>query len=90
MDQETKKIWEERRDYIELLLILKHDSIPVEQAKAIYAHTAQSQSIVQQDIGVKGALRMWWKKKLRSEKLRNSMPGRVLLKIKRKLGLKLY
>lgn len=90
MNQDTKRLWIERRDYIELLLILKHDSIPIEQAKDIYAYTAQSMSIVQQNLGVKGALREWWKKKLRSEKLRNSLLGRALLAIKRKLGIKLY
>ncbi len=90
MDQKTKQLWIERRDYIDLLLILRHDSIPIEQAKDIYAHTAQSTSVVWQNLGVKGALREWWKKKLHSEKLRNSLPGRVLLKIKRKLGIKLY
>jgi len=90
MEPETKQLWIERRDYIDLLLILRHDSVPIEQAKEIYAHTAQSVSIVQRDIGVKGALLEWWKKKLRSEKLRNSMLGRVLLKIKRKFGIKLY
>jgi len=90
MDPETRQLWIERRDYIDLLLILKHESIPIEQVKEIYAHTAQSVSVVQRDIGVKGALQVWWKKKLRNEKLRNSLIGRVLLKIKRKLGLKLY
>ena len=39
MDQEIKQLWMERRDYIDLLLILKHDSVPTEQAKNIYAHT---------------------------------------------------
>jgi len=90
MDPKTRQLWIERRDYIDLLLVLKHDSIPIERAKEIYAHTAQSVSIIQQNLGVKGALREWWKKKLRSEKLRNSLPGRILLKIKRKLGMKLY
>ena len=89
MDQEIKQLWMERRDYIDLLLILKHDSVPTEQAKNIYAHTAQSVSIVHQNLGVKGALREWWKKKLRSEKLRSSLLGRVLLKVKRSLGIKL-
>lgn len=90
MDQETRQLWIERRDYIDLLLILKHDSIPIEQAKEIYAHTAQSISVVERNIGVRGALREWWKKKLHSEKLRNSLLGKILLKTKRKLGIKLY
>lgn len=90
MDPETKQIWIERRDYVDLLLVLKHDSIPIEQAKEIYAHTAQNVSIVPQNLGVKGALREWWKKKLHSEKLRNSLLGRILLEIKIKLGIKLY
>lgn len=90
MDQETRQLWIERRDYIDLLLILKHDSIPIEQAKEIYAHTAQSISVVERNIGVRGALREWWKKKLHSEKLRNSLLGKILLKVKRKLGIKLY
>jgi hypothetical protein len=90
VDQETRQLWIERRDYIDLLLILKHDSIPIEQAKEIYAHTAQSISVVERNIGVRGALREWWKKKLHSEKLRNSLLGKILLKTKRKLGIKLY
>ena len=90
MDQETRQLWIERRDYIDLLLILKHDSIPIEQAKEIYAHTAQSISVVERNIGVRGALREWWKKKLHSEKLRKSLLGKILLKTKRKLGIKLY
>lgn len=94
MKQDIKRMWIERRDYIDLLLILKHDSIPIVQAMEVYAHTAvhpeQSVVVVQENLGVKGALRVWWKKKLRSEKLRNSLPGRILLKIKRKLGIKLY
>lgn len=90
MNRDTKQIWMERCDYIDLLLVLKHDSISIEHAKDVYAHTAQNVSIVQRNIGVKGSMLEWLKKKLRSAKLRNSLPGKILLKIKRKLDIKLY
>lgn len=90
MNRDTKQIWMERCDYIDLLLVLKHDSIPIEHAKDVYAHTAQNVSIVYRNIGVRGSMLEWLKKKLRSAKLRNSLPGKILLKIKRKLDIKLY
>lgn len=83
--------WNDKKDYIDLLLFTKHHTISkytiINQLEDI---DSIPKEIVTINIGVKGALKNWWIKKLRNQQLRNNVIGKGLLKIKKVLGIKLY
>jgi len=93
---ETDKIWKERRDYIEALLYIKHNTV----SKSALASEYGSQAVVHQPTqhppaeiaseGIRQSLISKLKRHLRNERVKRNPIIRLLVKIKRALGIKFY
>jgi hypothetical protein len=82
------KYWIEKIEYFDDLLNLKHGiktknkiELEFDRVNDIYIDTNDKNN---------KELKIWWIKKLRNGKLRRSIFGRILIKIKRALNIKFY
>ena len=93
---EAEKIWKERRDYIGTLLYLKHDTVSRAENSASLMQVAEMKEKLADfpsaplTIGVRQAVRNSIQRRLQSDKLRKNPLMRLMLKIKRALGIKFY
>lgn len=82
------KYWIEKIEYFDDLLNLKH-GIKTKNKIELEFENVNDMYIDTNEMNYKG-IKIWWIKKLRSGKLRRSILGRILIKIKRTLNIKFY